>query len=81
MDSDRLFFTFQIQADLDLHCLKAGAIRINHGKGYLNKLRTVTRSIRVWKNFWVTAKAAALIFISWRGSAISSAQEGKSGFI
>ena len=29
----------------------------------------------------LTAKAATLIFISGRGSAISSAKEGKSGFI
>ena len=47
MDPDQLFFTYQNQADLDLHCLKAGTIRINHGKGYLNKLLTVTRSMRV----------------------------------
>ena len=29
----------------------------------------------------LTVKAATLIFISWRGSAISSAKEEKSGFI
>ena len=29
----------------------------------------------------LTVKAATLIFISGRGSAISSAEEGKSGFI
>ena len=32
-------------------------------------------------NFSLTVKAATLIFISGRGSAISSAKEGKSGFI
>ena len=32
-------------------------------------------------DFSLTVKAATLIFISWRGSAISSAEEGKSGFI
>ena len=32
-------------------------------------------------DFSLTVKAATLIFISGRGSAISSAQEGKSGFI
>ena len=32
-------------------------------------------------DFSFTAKAATLIFISGRGSAISSAKEGKSGFI
>ena len=31
--------------------------------------------------FCLTVKAATLIFISWRGSAISSAYEGKLGFI
>ena len=32
-------------------------------------------------DFSLTVKAATLIFRSWRGSAISSAKEGKSGFI
>ena len=32
-------------------------------------------------DFPLTVKAATLIFISGRGSAISSAKEGKSGFI
>ena len=32
-------------------------------------------------DFWHTVKAATLIFISGRSSAISTAQEGKSGFI
>ena len=32
-------------------------------------------------DFSVTVKAATLIFISGRGSAISSAKQGKSGFI
>ena len=32
-------------------------------------------------DFSVTVKAATLIFISWRGSAITSAKQGKSGFI
>ena len=32
-------------------------------------------------DFLLTVKAATLIFISVRGSAISSAKEGKSGFI
>ena len=32
-------------------------------------------------DFSLTAKAATLIFISGRGSAISFAKEGKSGFI
>ena len=36
---------------------------------------------RILLNFSLTVKAATLIFISWCGSAISSAKEGKSGFI
>ena len=32
-------------------------------------------------DFSLTVKAATLIFISWRGSAISSAKERESGFI
>ena len=37
--------------------------------------------IFVLLDFSLTVKAATLIFISGRGSAISSAKEGKSGFI
>ena len=36
---------------------------------------------KVLLDFWLTVKAATLIFISGCGSAISSAKEGKSGFI
>ena len=32
-------------------------------------------------DFWLIVKAVTLIFISGRGSAISSAMEGKTGFI
>ena len=32
-------------------------------------------------DFSLSVKTASLIFISWRGSAISSFKEGKSGFI
>ena len=37
--------------------------------------------LQVLLDFSLTVKAATLIFISGRGSAISSAKEGKSGFI
>ena len=37
--------------------------------------------IHVLLDFLLTVKAATLIFISGRGLAISSAKEGKSGFI
>ena len=40
-----------------------------------------TLCTRVLIDFSLTVKAATLIFISWRGSAISSAKEGKSGSI
>ena len=36
---------------------------------------------RVLFDFSLTVKAATLIFISWRGSAISSAKRGNSGFL
>ena len=36
---------------------------------------------RIYYDFSLTVKAATLIFISGRGSAISTAKEGKSGFI
>ena len=38
-------------------------------------------SLHVLIDFSLTVKAATLIFISGRGSAISSAMEGESGFI
>ena len=37
--------------------------------------------LQVLLDFSLTVKAATLIFISGRGSAISSAKEGTSGFI
>ena len=37
--------------------------------------------IHILLDFWLTVKAATLIFISGCGSTISSAKEGKSGFI
>ena len=40
-----------------------------------------TRKLCVLLDFSLTVKAATLIFISGRGSAISYAKEGKSGFI
>ena len=45
--------------------------------GYLTNRRTTMVLI----DFSLTVRAATLIFISGRGSAISSAKEGKSGFI
>ena len=44
------------------------------------KLTYIT-NVPVLYDFPLTVKAATLIFISGRGSAISSAEEGKSGFI
>ena len=38
------------------------------------------QKVHVLIDFSLTVKAATLIFISGRGSAISSAKEGKSGF-
>ena len=36
---------------------------------------------KILLDFWLIVKAETLIFISGRGSAISSAKEGKSDFI
>ena len=41
----------------------------------------VTSSTHLLIDFSLTVKAAALIFISWRGLAISSTKQGKSGSI
>ena len=41
----------------------------------------VSKAITILIDFSLTAKAATFIFISGCGSAISSAREGKSGFI
>ena len=41
----------------------------------------ITIVFHVLLDFSLTVKAATLIFISGRGSAISSAREGNSGFI
>ena len=46
-----------------------------HSPGNTNKI------IDVLLDFSLTVKAATLIFISGRGSVISSVKEGKSGFI
>ena len=40
-----------------------------------------SKLLQMYNRILLTVKAATLIFISGRGSAISSAKEGKSGFI
>ena len=45
------------------------------------KLTDYSVSQQLFLDFSLTVKAATLIFISGCGSAISSAKEGKSGFI
>ena len=54
-------------------------------KSHLSQITFLTRVTNVITfvllDFSLTVKAATLIFISGRGSAISSAKEGKSGFI
>ena len=44
-------------------------------------IKIISSFKQVLLDFSLTVKAATLIFISGRGSAISSAKEGKSGFI
>ena len=51
----------------------------NHVKTNENTTRQCLNGILI--DFSLTVKAASLIFISGRGSAISSAKEGKSGSI
>ena len=48
---------------------------------YVTKILICLVLIIILLDFSLTVKAAALIFISGRGSAISSAKEGKTGFI
>ena len=52
-----------------------------HRRQIHTKLLSVYRVPTVLLDFSITVKAATLIFLSGCGSAISSAKEGKSGFI
>ena len=47
----------------------------------LSYLKNMSYNFYILLDFSLTVKAATLIFISGCGSAISSAKEGKSGFI
>ena len=49
--------------------------------GHENQRKSTNVIKNVLLDFSLTVKAATLIFISWRCSAISSAKEEKSGFI
>ena len=52
------------------------------GQGFkLHSTMYLYNNLDISIDFSLTVKAATLIFISGRGSAISSAKEGKSGFI
>ena len=53
---------------------------VTHGV-YISVTRVNWTPVGVLLDFSLTVKAATLIFISGRCSAISSAKEGKSGFI
>ena len=44
-------------------------------------IKLIKAQTKILLDFSLTVKAATLIFISWRGSANSSAKERKSGFI
>ena len=70
-----------------MHWLKYDLLSINYAT-ILANVSTPVYLISVFHNYYsllldfsLTVKAATLIFISGRGSAISSAKEGKSGFI
>ena len=58
---------------------KKYAVTCMHHRDSIN--RNTTRKNNVLLDFSLTVKAVTLIFISGCGSAISSAKEGKSGFI
>ena len=62
---------------ISLTCFDVGGSLLKIFKGKLRILPLIT----ILLDFSLTVKAATLIFISGRGSAISSAKEGKSGFI
>ena len=50
-------------------------------KNIATSARVSLTCIHLLIDFYLSVKAATLIFISGRGTAISSAEEGKSGFI
>ena len=52
-----------------------------HFSEVLSMAKSIIQSSLVLIDFLLTVKAAGLIFISGRGSAISSAEQGKSGSI
>ena len=52
-----------------------------HFSEVLSMARSIIQSSLILIDFLLTVKAAGLIFISGRGSAISSAEQGKSGSI
>ena len=72
-------------------CSNNGAFTLTSVFLLIRKSYTKCDSLPVWEpclevikvllDFSLTVKATTLIFISGRGSAISSAKEGKSGFI
>ena len=64
---------FQPSPDLQSFRYKALLYKINYYSAIKHR--------NVLIDFSLTVKAATLIFISGRGSAIPSAKEGKSGFI
>ena len=54
---------------------------IELSKGHYSEVVVHLESEHVLTDFSLTVKVATLIFISGRGSAMSAAKEGKSGFI
>ena len=67
--------------------MHAGAIRTSvYGYAYIRKIIHPLKLVlytnkNVLVDFSLTVKAATLIFVFWRDSAISSAKQGKSGSI
>ena len=64
-----------------LGCAKDGKVSVQADMGRFARVLSIILVCKILIDFSLTVKAATLIFISGRSLAISSAKEGKSGFI
>ena len=61
--------------------LESSTLPLSNCAPICNKYQILMYHLNVLLDFSLTVKAATLLFISGRGTAISSVREGKSGFI